>query len=383
MSRVKVRPELLVWAINRCKKTPDEFETRFPKLQEWLSGKLLPTMKQLEAFATATHTPIGFLFLDSPPSLELPIPHYRTFSDVDPEDPSPDLLETVMTMLKRQTWASEYLLEEGEEKCSVFGIASNTSSVIDLAKSLRQKLGLEFNWASEFKNWEKTLRVFIEALEGVGILVMVNGVVGNNTKRVLDVEEFRGFVLADEFAPLVFVNGSDSKSAQMFTLAHELAHIAIGKSAAFDLKNLQVSGNSEEEFCNKVAAEFLVPKSEIDTLVVSSNNLSSQIKILSKKFKVSPIVIARRLLDEGKISRGDFFSFYKIQQREFAEFKRNRGPGGNFYLSQNLKVGENFSGLVYDAVSSGKLLYNEAYRLTGLSGKTFKSYFDQKFRKDS
>ncbi|WP_233499908.1 ImmA/IrrE family metallo-endopeptidase [Geobacillus thermoleovorans] len=119
---------------------------------------------------------------------------------------------------------------------------------------------MEDGWASKQSTWQEALRNLIRKTEDIGIIVVINGVVGNNTHRKLDVAEFRGFVLIDDYAPLIFINGRDGKAAQMFTLAHELAHIWYGASAAFDLKNLQPADAEIENACNKAAAEFLFLK---------------------------------------------------------------------------------------------------------------------------
>ncbi len=154
----------------------------------------------------------------------------------------------------------------------------------------------------------------------MGILVFVNGIVGNNTHLKLDVDEFRGFVLIDNFAPLVFVNGADAKSAQMFTLAHELAHVFVGSSAAFDLRNLESANEPTEQLCNQIAAEILVP--ENDARYISSNiSKKEQIfQILARHFKVSELVAARRALDLNLISKPQFFDFYE------AYLKREKNP---------------------------------------------------------
>jgi len=98
MDRVTIDSNLLSWALERSGKTPDAFSKRFPKLSDWLSGTLSPTFKQLEAFAQATYTPLGYFFLPEPPDESLPIPDFRTFSTKSIERPSANLLDTLYTM---------------------------------------------------------------------------------------------------------------------------------------------------------------------------------------------------------------------------------------------------------------------------------------------
>ena len=125
-----------------------------------------------------------------------------------------------------------------------------------IASVMYSSLGIREGWAADSNNWENAFSFLIEAIEEAGILVMANGVVGNNTSRSLDPDEFRGFVLVDKIAPLVFINSSDWKAAQMFTLAHELAHIFIGSSAAFDLKELLPSNDPTEKYAIRLPQNF-------------------------------------------------------------------------------------------------------------------------------
>src|SRR5690606_8772880 len=135
---------------------------------------------------------------------------------------SVDLLDTIHTMQRRQAWMREYLQEEGHDKLPFVGSAPLSEPVASVANRMRRVLRLRDEWAAEYPSWSEALRALRGAMEDAGILVVINGVVGNNTHRRLDPTEFRGFVLVDEYAPLVFVNGADSKAAQMVTLAHGL-----------------------------------------------------------------------------------------------------------------------------------------------------------------
>jgi Zn-dependent peptidase ImmA (M78 family) len=211
-------------------------------------------------------------------------------------------------------------------------------------------------------------------MEDAGIVVIVNGVVGNNNHRKLDPDEFRGFVLVDEFAPLVFINGADGKASQMFTLAHELAHVFFGSSAAFDLREMSPAKDPVELECNRVAAEFLVPQQEVRRIWPSITDDPDRLQSMAKHFKVSALVAARRVLDLRLITKDEFTAFYHEYQNDERRKAARRSPGGDFYETQDLRVGRRFAGAVVRATREGNLLYSEAYRLTGLYGKTFDGY---------
>ena len=376
MARTQIKKELLEWAIERSGKSRKALEKKYPKLSEWLKeGGLSPTLKQAESFATATHTPLGFFFLDTPPKIDLPIPYFRTLHDKSPKTPSTELIDTIYTMEQRKNWLKEYLESLGTAPLSFVGSCSKMTDPNKIASVMYSSLEIQEGWAANSRDWEEAFSFLIKAIEKAGILVMANGIIGNNTHRPLDPKEFRGFVLVDRIAPLVFINSSDWKAAQMFTLTHELAHVFIGSSAAFDLNELHPSDDPTEQLCNKVAAEFLVPKNRLKKEWNQKKNLSLQLQELSKLFRVSPIVVSRRALDLNLISKPKFFSFYNNYISKLKKEKsRRKSGGGNFYATQTLRVGNSFGNKVVTAVKSGVILYTDAYRLTDLRGKTFEEF---------
>lgn len=371
-ARVEVRPKMFRWAIDRARLDADDLLTRFPKLADWLGGDAHPTLRQLEDFAGATMAPLGYFFLSEPPTEQLTIPDFRTVKDRRLERPSPNLLDTLQTMQRRQAWLRDDRVEQGLRPLSFVRSTTIKAEPAVVANAIRKHLNLVTGWADVLGSWTDALRSFRDRVEDLGVVVIFNGVVGNNTHRKLDPEEFRGFVLVDEFAPLIFVNGNDAKAAQMFTLAHELAHIWIGQDGVFNLPRMLPSGDEGEVFCNKVAAEILIPSDEFRNAWMA-NRAPNRYAILARKFKVSEIVVARRALDMKLIQRDEFFDFYdKYIEREKARPKAE--SGGDFYLTQNNRVGRVFGEAVGQAVRDGRLLYREAFALTGLQGATFEKF---------
>ncbi|HJZ93011.1 MAG TPA: ImmA/IrrE family metallo-endopeptidase [Gemmataceae bacterium] len=375
---ISVKPELIRWAIKRSGLAFADLAANVPHLADWQSGKKEPTLRQLEDFAKRTTTPLGYFFLSVPPVEKLAIPDFRTMDDSVPERPSPNLLDTLYDMQRRQHWMRDYLIEQGHEELPFVGSARMSRPIESVAVSIREALGLDGDWAEQCRSWEDALRKLRAAIEDIEIMVAASGVVGLNNTRALDPDEFRGFVLSDRHAPLIFVNAADSKSAQMFTLAHELAHVWVGKDGVFNLINTMPASDEVEEFCNHVAAEFLVPADNFRTHWPGVKDATNPFKKLAGSFKVSPIVVARRALDMDLIDRARFYAFYAQNQLEWRKNKETKeSSGGNFYATQNIRLGRRFSLAVVQAAREGKLLYRDAYQLTGLRGKTFERYAAQ------
>ena len=344
---------------------------KFPKLDAWVEGSVHPTFNQIVKYAKEVDVPFGYFFLKEMPPPATSIPHYRTVKE-GTYQPSANLLAVIDGMEQRQLWAKDLLLEWGAEPLEFAGKYTLTHNIEAVVEALYQLLNIkEVNWASRFPTWQKAFNFLIERTEAAGVFVVVNGVVGNNTHRPLQVEEFRGFVLYDEIAPFVFINGKDAVSAKIFTLVHELVHVLIGESASFDFSSDFEHTNEIERFCNQVAANFLVPEQLLKAYYDEVAD-SEQYAPLARKFKVSQLVVARRLLDTGIIHKAQFLAFYK---KYTAELASNKKPsGGNFYNSVPYKVGRRFFDLVHTAMLQQNIQPTDAFRLTGLRAKTYEAY---------
>ena len=379
MPAVTVKTELIRWAIDRSGLPAEELFKRFPKLDDWKTGKRQPTFRQLENFARITMTPFGFLFLDEPPIEELPIPDFRTVGDTPLQRPSPNLLETIHTMQRRQAWMRDVMIDEGHEELRFVGSCTRIRNFKSLAQRIRQELDLDADWAEPLATWEDALRTLRNAIERLGVLVFTDSRVGFSNSRKLDPEEFRGFVICDTYAPVIFVNSADSKSAQLFTLSHELAHVWLGSDGLFNLVNMMPSGEETERFCNRVAAEFLIPGYKLTERWDEASATEKPFHTIARWFKVSPVVAARRALDLNLITRPEFFQFYKEDQEDWRHRKmerRKKKGGGNFYRTQDVRLGRRFASTVVRAAREGRILYRDAYRLTDLKGETFSRYAD-------
>lgn len=362
--RVDVSPEVIRWAKDRSGVDDARLVRRFSKLGEWERGQSSPTLKQLEDFARATHTPIGYLVLPEPPIEQVPIPDYRTMADVGVHRPSADLLDTIFHCQQRQEWYRSFAQVNQEPPVTFVGSLSTATPITQAAATIRTTL--EFDVEQRGPTFTDALRRLAEEAEVHGVLVMVNGVVGTNTHRKLNPREFRGFALVDPLAPLVFVNGADTKAAQIFTLAHELAHVWLGETALSDADLTIRPARDAERWCNEVAAEFLVPLATISEDFHQGHDLTEELDRLAKRFKVSTLVVLRRIHDAGYLDWEAYRTAYGDElERVLALLGERTDSGGNFYNTQPVRVSKRFARALITSTLEGRTLYTEAFEMLG------------------
>ncbi|MBS1677702.1 MAG: ImmA/IrrE family metallo-endopeptidase [Actinobacteria bacterium] len=373
--RVDVQPSLLSWAAERSGRDEDDLRRRFPRLLDWLEGASKPTVKQLEGFARATNTPFGFMFLPEPPDEPMPVPDFRTMPRGRTARPSPNLLDTIYLCEQRQDWYRNYLRSNGAAPLSFVRSVDIGVGVERAARLIQETLDFGVDARRAVPNWSEALRRFAEKSEEVGVLVMISGVVGSNTHRKLDPQEFRGFALVDDLAPVIFVNGADTKAAQIFTLAHELAHVWLGQTALSNAGLDRRSDDATERWCNAVAGEFLVPARDLRSEFDGDAQLSHEVTRLARTFKVSTLVILRRLFDGGYMNWQAYQAAYDEQ---LSQIQQVATPGGgNFYNTQPVRTSKQFARAVLSDTMEGRTLHRDAFRLLGVRKyETFRELAD-------
>lgn len=368
--RVEVRPSVLEWARARSGIDDETLAKRFPRYDDWLGGQATPTLKQLETFAHRTHTPVGFLFLDEPPVEEVPIPDFRTIGDdrvVDADqDVSTDLLDVIYACQARQEWYRDHQLLNGESPIEFVGTARTSDMVDEVGGRMRTLLDWTAENRSSCHTWDAALTWLRDHAEAAGVLVSISGIVGSDTHRKLDPQEFRGFALVDPYASVVFVNGADSQGAQVFTLAHELAHLWLGETALFDLDPRSTRSNHVERWCNQVAAELLVPMDEFRSAFDAHGALRAQLQPLAERFRVSTQVILGRVREAGALSWDEYLIELDAERARVATLITERGSVGDYYHTKPVQIGKRFARALMASALEGQTPYTEAFRLLGL-----------------
>ena len=366
MNTVAASVPVLRWAAQRARLDDGDLTARFPKWPLWLSREAQPTLKQLEDFARVTHTAFGYFFLPQPPALLLPVPDFRTLRNKALAEPGSDLLDTLYLCQQRQNWYRDHARMHGLPALLLVGSANVQDAPDAVAQGLRETLGLTTEARRQLPTWTDALRQLIAKAEDAGVLVMVSSVVGSNSHRKLDVSEFRGFALADSLAPLVFLNGADSKAAQMFTLAHELAHVWLGATGVSDTQAGQVPEQQTERWCNQVAAELLMPMEELRAAHQRDAPIPDEIQRLAREFKVSTLVALRRLFDAGYINQASLWQHYREEQDRLRSLKERSSSGGDFYRSLGARTSKRFARAIVSSTLEGLTSFPDAFRMLGM-----------------
>ena len=418
---VTIQPTILDWVYKQI--DADQVGSDLmEKISQWIAGTKTPTFGQIRTLSRKSRIPLGYFFLAAPPKEDLSLLEFRTIDSLELANPSRELIDTMNEMAEIQDWMKTYRQEQGYAEAHLVGswktisspgtaCSGKTISSPDtacsgktirnsdtigsaalLASVLRESLGIDIDWQKNVKNTREAFNYLRSKAEDCGILVMVNGVVGNNTHRPLRIEEFRAFALADPIAPLIFINSADSYGARLFSLFHELAHLAVGKNDLFNDRQ-GASVHQTEALCNAAAAELLIPRERFLEKWETAETQKTQkypesresheepekleevdegtIIALSRHFLSSTTVVARQALECGKITGDVYRAIADRAIENYRESKEKQAGGGDYYNTKESKLDKIFVRAVCESINSGRLTYTEAYRLTNTSRKTF------------
>ncbi len=372
-SKILVKPVMIRWAIETSKLSLAQVTELFPKLKQWLATECELSISEIQKLSKALQIPFGYLLLSQPPAEEPTLLKHRTINNLEHERASRDLLDTIYLMEAKQTFMRESLIDDGFLPHEFIGSVTLNDSPENVAKSICATLKLSTTWNL---NDTSALGYLKRASSNAGILIMQNGIVGNNTHRCLDINEFRAFVLLDEYAPLIFLNSRDSQHAKIFSLCHELAHIWLGESDFFN-DHIQQENHylnaKVEHFCNDVAAEMILPREQLISYYDPKLSNTDNITLLAKHFCASDLVICLRLKKLNLIKKREFEQLYPALVEKMRQnlALRDSSAGGNYYNTQLSRLDHNFIALVDQKAQEGKILYSEAYELLGAKGKTY------------
>ena len=327
------------------------------RLQEFESGQTLPTIRQLRIIAKVYRRPTAFFYLKSPPPKPEQIKDFRALPGRYNQD-LPEVLDAVGAAQQRRLTAIDLARMLAYDIPEFDVVASLSDLPVTIASKLRHRLGVSIPEQRSWRDAYRVLRRWIAATEQAGVLVTQFSQVG--------VDAVRGFSLVESPFPLVAINGKDSPRAKVFTLFHELVHIVLRVSGLCDLHETNGRADVIEPFCNRVAAEALVPSSALlaDPLVTQHHDVEWEdlhVHELAMAYGVSQEVLLRRLLTVGRTSE----SLYQAKREEYL---RALHEGGGFlrYTQRILRDnGTAFASLVLQAYGADLITPTETSRFLG------------------
>lgn len=381
--KVKLTPQILDWVRTKMLLENNVDTYVLERLKMWKTGEKIPTFHQIQEVSRKTHIPFGYFFLEVPPEEECEILKYRTVDRRGVREPSRNLRDVIDMMTDIQEWMAEYQENSGQEPVPFVGCDQKEKDPDIIAGHIREDLKLKKEWMENCSQASEAFGLIRSQLEEKGILVMMSGIVGNQTRRKLNIEEFRAFALIDPYAPLIFINGCDSENGKLFSILHETAHIWMGNNSFYNEAPWYEEGIKEPEvICNAVTAEILTPEEIfLKKWQEYRTNTTDKAEILSKYFNCSQFVIIRRASDLGLISAEKYHKLTETMKQQYQRWrddrKREKNAGGNYYSTMKSRMDRRFILALDQSTREGRTQYTEAFRMTGTNRTTFERLVEE------
>lgn len=336
------------------------------EVKAWEDGDAAPTYAQLEDLAYKLYKrPLAVFFLPGPPAEISVKKEFRSLPEFELDQLAADTRYQVRIAHAYQISLRE--LNDGVNPVArkIFKDVrlTDTTNVNKAADSIRKYLGISLKAQSAWKTSDEALKVWRNAVDEVGIYVF---------KHSFKQKSISGFCLADDEFPVIYLNNSTAKTRQIFSLFHELAHLLLRVNAISKFDRAYVDQLPQKErrigqFCNALAAEFLVPSGDFSAQLRLVRQINDQtIAALALRYHVSREAILRRMLDRGLVEA----AYYETKAKQWAEEFESAGEGGDYYATQSIYLGDRYLRLVFGKHYQGRLSLEQVADYLGVRTKS-------------
>ena len=354
-----INPKVLEWARKRSGHSIDDVAASFKKepqeIESWEKGETSPTYVQLERLAYSLYKrPIALFFFPEIPREDNPEKSFRTLPDSEIQDLAPDTHHKIREARAMQLSLAELTGNNPSKRQIVKDLRFNgTESAVQVAPVVREYLAIDLDTQKQWKNVGDALKAWRTAVEDVGVFV---------SKDTFKQKDLCGFSLHDDHDefPVIVINNSTAQTRQLFTLFHELGHLLVHVSGITKkddryIDKLPSADRQLEIFCNRFAAEFLVPSNDFRIAIGGRTNYDDEaISNLANTYKVSREVVLRRLFDMHLVSHRRYETDVKRWLVEYqTKANAEKGSGGNYYATQATYLSEKFAQLAFSKYYRG------------------------------
>ncbi len=385
--RAFITAKVFKWARESAKITEEiaasKIAVSVDKLQEWEKGKSYPTIRQAQILAKAYRRPFALFFLPDIPSDFQPLQDFRKKGS---KELSTSSIFIIREIQQKQAWISDVNEENGEDKVPFIGRFSLKDNPQIVAEDIIRTLGvnpLRYKTNNPMLEW-------VDGAESKGIFISRTSFIHSRLK--LDSNELQGFAIADEYAPFVFINSDDWNAPQLFTLVHELVHLWIAETGISNDVEPSIKKTEDynpiELFCNKVAANVLMPKDYITNLNSNVFDNAQGVFRSAKHIGVSSFALLVRALNLKIITLNNFNKL-KLQadkdyrgflQREEEKKTKDKKGGPSYFLLQVNRNSRLFTQTVLDAFRGGSIEPTQASSLLNVKVNKFPKLEAQIYR---
>ena len=339
------------------------------KLEKWENGKDVPSYTVLQKLASFYKRPLLTFFMPNPPVVQNKLVDFRTLDSLPHGKDSPEFAKLKRQIFYLQESLSEFQKNDGVEPLDFINSVSVNTNIFQFVQNIRQRLSFSYDEQRAYKKDEVLFSVLREKIEDLGVYVVIRG-----SFEKIPLDEFRGIAITDEYAPLILINGRDSVVARTFSMLHELAHIFLGISSE---SNYQQIRDPKEAFCNKFAAEFMMPTEEVNRIFqnrieeTSASVIMDTLSLEAKKHNVSMMTLLYRLSDVGKISSIMVDHIVGIIKKKTKNKQNEQSSGPNRNTMDRFCLGDKVISTVLNARDSGTISDSSASALLNVKEYRF------------